>query len=141
MSEGTTKKARGFGAMPKDHVKAIARKGGQAAHAAGTAHQFNSAEARTAGVKGGKATHAKRKMAAATTNGATDPKDPNRDVQVACSSASGCSGIAKAKDAGGDYIGEIDPKAATKSPKGPSADEDPENMGSCGSSGGCGSHD
>jgi hypothetical protein len=35
--------------------------GGKAAHAAGTAHEFSSDEARIAGRKGGQATHAKRK--------------------------------------------------------------------------------
>jgi len=55
------KKRRGFAAMDPTLVSEIARKGGKAAHAVGTAHEFTSAEAREAGRKGGKATHAKRK--------------------------------------------------------------------------------
>jgi uncharacterized protein len=51
---------RGFAAMDRDRVKEIASKGGKAAHAAGTAHQFNSDEARTAGRKGGMAPHLRR---------------------------------------------------------------------------------
>ena len=51
---------RGFAAMDRDRVKEIASKGGKAAHAAGTAHQFNSDEARTAGRKGGMAPHVRR---------------------------------------------------------------------------------
>ena len=51
---------RGFAAMDLDRVKAIASKGGKAAHAAGTAHQFNSDEARNAGKKGGMAPHVRR---------------------------------------------------------------------------------
>jgi general stress protein YciG len=51
---------RGFAAMDRDRVKQIASKGGKAAHAAGTAHQFNSDEARTAGRKGGMAPHVRR---------------------------------------------------------------------------------
>ena len=51
---------RGFAAMDRDRVKAIASKGGRAAHAAGTAHQFNSDEARVAGKKGGIAPHVRR---------------------------------------------------------------------------------
>jgi general stress protein YciG len=51
---------RGFAAMDRDRVKAIASKGGRAAHAAGTAHQFNSDEARVAGKKGGMAPHVRR---------------------------------------------------------------------------------
>jgi len=51
---------RGFAAMDRERVKAIASKGGRAAHAAGTAHQFSSDEARIAGKKGGMAPHVRR---------------------------------------------------------------------------------
>ena len=51
------KKKRGFAAMDPKKVAEIASKGGKAAHAAGTAHQFTSEEARTAGQKGGSAPH------------------------------------------------------------------------------------
>lgn len=44
---------RGFAAMDKEKQKEIARKGGQAAHERGTAHEFTSEEARVAGKKGG----------------------------------------------------------------------------------------
>jgi len=46
---------RGFGSMDVDKQKAIASKGGKAAHAEGRAHEFTPEEARTAGAKGGKA--------------------------------------------------------------------------------------
>jgi len=52
---------RGFAAMDRKLVSEIARKGGKAAHSAGTAHEFTSEEARAAGRKGGRATHAKRR--------------------------------------------------------------------------------
>ncbi len=55
-----TKKPRGFAAMDPHMVKLIASLGGKAAHAAGTAHQFNSEEARVAGRKGGTAPHVSR---------------------------------------------------------------------------------
>jgi general stress protein YciG len=55
------RRARGFAAMDRTLVSEIARKGGKAAHSAGTAHEFTSEEAREAGRKGGRATHAKRK--------------------------------------------------------------------------------
>lgn len=51
---------RGFAGMDPERVKAIASKGGKAAHAAGTAHTFDTEEARRAGVKGGKAPHVRR---------------------------------------------------------------------------------
>jgi general stress protein YciG len=61
--ETGAKRPRGFAAMNKELVIAIARKGGKAAHSAGTAHEFTSDEARVAGRKGGRATHARRREA------------------------------------------------------------------------------
>jgi len=55
------RRPRGFAAMDRKLVSEIARKGGKAAHTAGTAHEFTSDEARAAGSKGGRATHAKRR--------------------------------------------------------------------------------
>jgi general stress protein YciG len=55
-----TKKPRGFAAMDPTLVKSIASKGGKAAHASGTAHQFTTEEARAAGRKGGHAAHMKK---------------------------------------------------------------------------------
>ena len=54
------RKPRGFAAMDRSRVSEIASKGGKAAHAAGTAHQFSSDEARSAGRKGGVAPHVRR---------------------------------------------------------------------------------
>jgi hypothetical protein len=51
--KGTAK--RGFAAMDEATQRAIASKGGQAAHQKGTAHEFDSEEARKAGQKGGEA--------------------------------------------------------------------------------------
>jgi hypothetical protein len=58
------RKARGFAAMDRAIVAAIARKGGVAAHVKGTAHVWTSDEARAAGSKGGKQTHANKTRAA-----------------------------------------------------------------------------
>jgi general stress protein YciG len=55
------RRPRGFAAMDRKLVSEIARKGGKAAHSAGTAHEFTTEEARIAGRKGGRATHAKRR--------------------------------------------------------------------------------
>lgn len=44
---------RGFASMSPEKQKEIASKGGKAAHAQGTAHEFTSEEAREAGRKGG----------------------------------------------------------------------------------------
>ena len=60
-SSPPAKKRRGFAVMDPKRVSEIASKGGKAAHAAGTAHEFSREEAREAGRKGGYATHARRK--------------------------------------------------------------------------------
>jgi uncharacterized protein len=44
---------RGFASMDDDKQRKIASKGGKAAHDKGTAHEFDSEEAREAGRKGG----------------------------------------------------------------------------------------
>lgn len=54
------KKRRGFATMDRSIVRALARKGGVAAHEKGTAHRFSRDEARVAGKKGGLAPHRKR---------------------------------------------------------------------------------
>ncbi len=54
MDSGSGKVKRGFGAMSPEVRKAIASKGGKAAHARGTAHEWTSAEAAAAGRKGGR---------------------------------------------------------------------------------------
>lgn len=46
---------RGFASMDRNKQREIASKGGRAAHAKGTAHEFTSEEARVAGRKGGEA--------------------------------------------------------------------------------------
>lgn len=46
---------RGFASMDPEKQRAIAAEGGRAAHAQGVAHEFDSAEAREAGRKGGQA--------------------------------------------------------------------------------------
>ena len=74
-SSSRPKQRRGFAVMDPRKVSEIASKGGRAAHAAGTAHQFTSDEARDAGRKGGYATHAKRKA------GKSEPPPPQAEAQ------------------------------------------------------------
>ena len=49
-------RGRGFASMDREKQRQIASKGGRAAHASGTAHEWSSEEARAAGRKGGIAT-------------------------------------------------------------------------------------
>lgn len=50
---GSGKSKRGFASMDRERQREIASKGGRAAHAKGTAHEWSSNEARQAGRKGG----------------------------------------------------------------------------------------
>jgi uncharacterized protein len=56
------KEDRGFASMDRAKQREIASKGGKAAHAKGTAHEWTSEEAREAGRKGGMASHRRRKQ-------------------------------------------------------------------------------
>lgn len=53
MNTGEHKERRGFASMTPEKQREIASKGGRAAHAKGTAHEWTSEEARQAGRKGG----------------------------------------------------------------------------------------
>jgi general stress protein YciG len=55
---------RGFASMDPEKRRAICSKGGKAAHAKGTAHQWTSTEAQEAGRKGGQASNGGRGRAA-----------------------------------------------------------------------------
>ena len=70
-SAGTVsrKTPRGFAAMDPQAQRAIAAKGGRAAHQKGTAHEFTSEEARIAGRKGGEASRGGRNRSNASTDG------------------------------------------------------------------------
>ena len=53
MIPGERKERRGFASMTPEKQREIASKGGRAAHQKGTAHEWTSDEARSAGRKGG----------------------------------------------------------------------------------------
>jgi len=65
------KTPRGFAAMDPQAQRAIAAKGGRAAHQKGTAHEFTSEEARIAGRKGGEASRGGRRSGAPGDNTST----------------------------------------------------------------------
>jgi general stress protein YciG len=67
-NEGSSRKTpRGFAAMDPQAQRAIAAKGGRAAHQKGTAHEFTSEEARVAGRKGGEASRGGRRSSGSST--------------------------------------------------------------------------
>jgi len=64
-SASSRRSNRGFASMDPSKQREIASKGGRAAHAKGTAHEFDSGEAREAGRKGGQAVSRNREHMAA----------------------------------------------------------------------------
>jgi uncharacterized protein len=54
------KEDRGFASMDRNKQREIASKGGKAAHQLGRAHQWTTEEARTAGRRGGIASHRRK---------------------------------------------------------------------------------
>jgi hypothetical protein len=55
-----SKQQRGFASMDAKKQREIASKGGKAAHAKGTAHEWTKEEAREAGRKGGIVSHQRK---------------------------------------------------------------------------------
>jgi general stress protein YciG len=81
-SQGPAK--RGFAAMDQAQQREIASKGGQAAHQKGTAHEFDSEEARRAGQKGGEAVSRNRAhMADIGRKGGESRQSAHRAAQAA----------------------------------------------------------
>jgi general stress protein YciG len=73
-------KRRGFAAMDPARVREISRAGGKAAHAAGTAHEFTSEEARVAGRKGGRASRGSRPEISVPEVGAGTSSEEQRET-------------------------------------------------------------
>src|ERR1041384_6994650 len=73
-----TRSNRGFASMDREKQKEIASKGGRAAHAKVTAHEFDSGEAREAGRKGGVAVSRNREHMAAIGRRGGEARRPAR---------------------------------------------------------------
>lgn len=58
--DGVGKARRGFASMTREKQREIASRGGRAAHEKGTAHEWSSDEARSAGRKGGQSSRGGR---------------------------------------------------------------------------------
>ena len=77
-----TRSNRGFASMDREKQKEIASKGGRAAHAKGTAHEFDSGEAREAGRKGGMAVSRNREHMAAIGRRGGEARGANRAARL-----------------------------------------------------------
>jgi general stress protein YciG len=76
------KEHRGFASMDRDKQRDIASKGGRAAHVKGTAHEWNSEQARNAGRKGGNAIHRNRQPLGPIDTPTGAPIGPSDDETV-----------------------------------------------------------
>ena len=92
---GSGKSKRGFASMDTSRQREIASKGGRAAHAKGTAHEWTSDEARVAGRKGGEVVSRDRAhMAAIGREGGESRGAKNRRRQSTGRSSESSSGAA-----------------------------------------------
>lgn len=104
-TEGTATKTpakRGFAAMDQNQQREIASKGGQAAHQKGTAHEFDSEEARRAGQKGGEVVSRNREhMADIGRKGGESRQSAARNARAAANAGNSAS-------AGSGHAGQAD---------------------------------
>lgn len=92
---------RGFAAMDENQQREIASKGGQAAHQKGTAHEFDSEEARRAGQKGGEAVSRNREhMADIGRKGGESRQASQRAAAAAEGTAQRSGGTSEQKSGG-----------------------------------------
>jgi general stress protein YciG len=94
---------RGFAAMDQNQQREIASKGGQAAHQKGTAHEFDSEEARRAGQKGGEAVSRNREhMADIGRKGGESRQSAHRAAAAASGTAANTGTASKGGRQGGN---------------------------------------
>ena len=95
---------RGFASMDRSKQREIASKGGRAAHQKGTAHEFDSSEARAAGRKGGVTVSRNREHMAAIGRRGGEARGANRAARLQqgdglSASAAGSQGHAQSSSA------------------------------------------
>ena len=90
-SAARTRSNRGFASMDRGKQREIASKGGRAAHQKGTAHEFDSSEARAAGRKGGVTVSQNREHMAAIGRRGGEARGANRAARLQQSSENGAS--------------------------------------------------
>ena len=94
------KEDRGFASMDRSKQREIASKGGRAAHQKGTAHEFDSSEARAAGRKGGVTVSRNREHMAAIGRRGGEARGANRAARLQQGSGAGQGAAAPTAPAG-----------------------------------------
>jgi len=75
------RRGRGFAGMDAERQRQISAEGGRAAHRKGTAHEFDSEEAREAGRKGGQASGGSRRRRVAAGTAAAEGAEANESSE------------------------------------------------------------
>ncbi|MES2178909.1 MAG: KGG domain-containing protein [Gemmatimonadota bacterium] len=94
-AEGSAQRGRsnrGFASMDRSKQREIASKGGRAAHQKGTAHEFDSGEARAAGRKGGVTVSKNREHMAAIGRRGGEARGANRAARLQGSAEASTNG-------------------------------------------------
>jgi uncharacterized protein len=94
-AQSRSRSNRGFASMDRTKQREIASKGGRAAHAKGTAHEFDSGEAREAGRKGGVAVSRNREHMAAIGRRGGEARGQTRGRNAGPANTAGTSGNAE----------------------------------------------
>lgn len=82
-NEKSESRGRGFAGMDPERQRQISSQGGKAAHQKGTAHEFDSEEAREAGRKGGMVSGGRRRAREAQrTGGEAQPTPPPETIEA-----------------------------------------------------------
>jgi general stress protein YciG len=81
-NEKSESRGRGFAGMDPERQRQISSQGGKAAHQKGTAHEFDSEEAREAGRKGGMVSGGRRRAREAQRSAAEPQATPPPEVET-----------------------------------------------------------
>ena len=76
INETAERRGRGFASMDRTRQRQISSQGGKAAHQKGTAHEFDSTEAREAGRKGGMVSGGRRRTREVVPTISAEPANP-----------------------------------------------------------------
>jgi general stress protein YciG len=98
-NSSTRRSNRGFASMDRTKQREIASKGGRAAHQKGTAHEFDSSEARAAGRKGGVTVSRNREHMAAIGRRGGEARGANRAARLQANGSSSEQGSSNAGNA------------------------------------------
>ena len=112
---------RGFASMDRNKQREIASKGGRAAHEKGTAHEFDSGEARAAGRKGGVTVSRNREHMAAIGRRGGEARGANRAARLQQNAANSASTPSTSPSASPRFNGDREVGLASSTPPRPQA--------------------